>query len=520
MDPNHENCPLTDALMNTVDALVALVDLDGRILQFNKACESVTGYSAADVVGRSLVDTLVPIEQRRDVAAVIGALPEQGSNRFENDWVTADGTRRRIEWSNATVHDGDGHVTAVIGTGIDVTDQRLLESRLAQADRLDSVGRLAAGIAHDFNNTLTSLCLRVERLSARDLDPDSRTDIDAIAHMIGRTQNLINELLSFSSPRQPAPVHLDVNAEVSKIRAALAGLFHESVAVELDLTADQAVVLIDPTSFGQVLTNLAINARDAMPNGGRFAISTRVTTIESGAEPSVRVPGRLAPGTYVELSVTDTGTGIHPDDLPRVFDPYFTTKPAGRGTGLGLATTYATITHHRGAITVDSAPGGGATFDIWLPLVTDRPEADSSTDTTTRTAHEHEPHLALVVDDDPHVLNGLIEELNRLGCGTIAAATGEDALRHLDAPIDLLLTDLELPDISGDELAEQFVRHRPELWVVFASGAPPSRYPRNMPADAIVLRKPFTTIDLIEAIRGHPGFPGGAAPDPSVTPPA
>ncbi len=521
MDASHENCPLTDALMNTVDALVAIVDLDGRILQFNRACEEVTGFAAADVIGRSLVDTLIPIEQRRDVAAVLDELSSHGTSRFENDWVTADGGRRRIAWSNAMISDEDGHPTAIIGTGIDVTDQRVLESRLAQADRLDSVGRLAAGIAHDFNNTLTSLCLRVERLAARDLDTDSRTDIDAIAHMIGRTQNLINELLSFSSPRQPAPVRLDVNAEMARMHGTLAGLLGEHVDVELDLTSDPTVVRIDAVAFGQVLTNLAINARDAMPDGGRLEISTRTTTIEPGTARSVRVPGRLAPGAYVTMSVADSGIGIHPDDLARVFDPYFTTKPAGRGTGLGLATTYATITQSRGAITVDSAPGRGATFDVWLPLATDRPEADAETGPASGTAHEQDPHLALVVDDDPDVRNALVEELGRLGCDTIAAATGEEALRHLDAPIDLLLTDLELPDIGGDELAERFVRHRPELWVVFASGAPASRYPRNMPTDSIVLRKPFTTIDLIEAIKGHPGSSGGvrsAAPDPSVSP--
>ena len=512
MDANHENCPLTDALMNTVDALVVIADPAGRILQFNKACESVTGFSAADVVGRSLVDTLIPIEQRRDVAAVIGELSTSGTNRFENDWITADGRRRRITWSNATMSDATGRVTAVIGTGIDITDQRLLESRLAQEDRLDSVGRLAAGIAHDFNNTLTTLCLRIERLAARDLDDDSRTDVDAITSMIGRTQDLITELLSFSSPHRPAPARIDVNAEVRRMREGLAALVGGDIEVEVALASEPATVLIDPVGFGQAITNLIINARDAMPNGGRLMLATAIATIEPGTAPSARVPGRLPPGSYVRLSVTDTGTGIHSDDVARVFDPYFTTKPSGRGTGLGLATTYATITQSRGAITVDSQFGRGATFDVWLPIATERSEAVSGTGPASSAAPGTDTHLALVVDDDGDIRDALVEELGRLGCDIITATTGEQALRHLDAPIDLLLTDVQLPDIGGDEVAIRFLRHRPGLKVVYASGAPVSQYPRNLPADANVLRKPFTTIDLIEAIRGHRGSAARAAP--------
>ncbi len=503
MDENHENCPLTDALMNTVDALVVIAEPSGRILQFNKACESVTGMSADDVVGRSLVDTMVPIEQRRAVAASIDDLTTPGTNRVENDWITADGRRRRITWSNATMNDSSGRVTAIIATGIDVTDQRLVESRLAQSDRLDSIGRMAAGIAHDFNNTLTSLCLRIERLVARDLDGDSRTDVDAIANMIDRTQNLINELLSFSSPHRPAPARIDVNAEVRRIHGGLVGLLGGDVEVEFDLASDSTEVLIDPTGFEQAVANLVINARDAMPDGGRLTLATTIETIEPGAAPSIEVPSRLAPGAYVTLSVADTGTGIQPDDVARVFDPYFTTKPSGRGTGLGLATTYAALTRSSGAITVDSEPDRGATFVVWLPLAMDHPDDVSSTVAGTAATTGVDPCLALVVDDDVEVLNALVDELGRLGCETLTAATGAHALGHLDAPIDLLLTDIELPDIRGDEVAAGFRRHRPELPIVYLSGAPASRYPGALPDGAVLLRKPFTTSDLTEAIRDH-----------------
>ena len=518
MDPTHENCPLTDALMNTVDALVVVADPAGRILQFNRACESVSGYSADDVVGRSLVEVLVPLEQRSEVASVLDQLLAPSTNRFENDWVTADGARRRITWSNATMTDPSGRVIAILGTGIDVTDQRRLESRLAQADRLDAIGRLASNIAHDFNNTLTSLCLRVERLAARDLDSDSEADIDAITNMIGRTQDLITELLSFSSPHRPAAARVDVNAEVRRVRAALEGLLGPDVEVDLDLTAEPAEVLIDRIGFEQAVTNLIINARDAMPAGGRLAIATVNQTVEPATVASVRVPGRLAPGDHVRLSVADTGTGIDPDDLARVFDPYFTTKPAGRGTGLGLATTYATMNQSGGTITVDSELGRGATFDIWLPLAeqesADVPARERSAEVRT----DSEPCLALVVDDDIDLQHALVDELGRLGCeNTITASSGEQALQHLDEPVELLVTDVQLPDIGGHELAARFRRQHPEVPIIFVSGGRAAQLSRALPHDATVLHKPFTTIDLIEAVRSIGGRWPGAGSGPSST---
>jgi signal transduction histidine kinase/CheY-like chemotaxis protein len=445
------------------------------------------------------------------VAKVFAELASPGTNRFENDWLTRDGRRRRITWSNVAMQDEHGNVDAILGTGIDITDQLLLESRLAQADRLDSISRLASGVAHDFNNNLTSLCLRVDRLNSRNLDPDSRADLDAITNMIDRAQGLITELLSFSRPHRPTPVPLDVNAEIERLDRQLESIVGGAIDRVLDLSRSPAVVLIDRIGFEQILSNLVVNARDAMPTGGTLTIATALEQIDPDAAPSVRVPERLPPGRYVRVTVEDTGTGIHAGDLTRVFDPYFTTKPAGRGTGLGLATTYATVTRNAGAITADSEPGLGAAFHIWLPLATDQSRS-SMVGATPATDEENGGHLALVVDDDPEARETLADELARLGCETIPVATGGEALAHLDTPIDLLLTDLELPDIGGDEVARRFLRHRPDLWVVYASGAPVVRTRALLPDDAVVLRKPFTTADLVAAVRDHRwAYDGGAA---------
>ena len=232
---------------------------------------------------------------------------------------------------------------------------------------MEAIGRLTAGIAHDFSNTLTTLRLRIDRLSERDLDEDSRVDVDGVARTIARTQSLIADLSSFGSRQLLHPIVLSVNSEIERVASVLDGLLGDAIEIVLDLTADDTTVIVDPTRFEQIFTNLAINANDAMPAGGTLSIDTRIDTIEPHALATVRVPTRLGAGGYVVMTVTDTGVGIEPGDLAHVFDPYFTTKPPGRGTGLGLATTYGTITQSGGAVIVDSELGHGTAFSVWLP---------------------------------------------------------------------------------------------------------------------------------------------------------
>lgn len=502
-DELRSHLGFTGALLDTVSALVVVTDPDGRIVRFNTMCEAVTGFAACDVIGQSLVDTLVPPEERDSVDEVLAGLSSLAMNSFENNWVTKDGRRRRISWTNATVTDPDGNVTAIISTGIDITDQRILESRLAQMDRLDSVGRLVAGIAHDFNNTLAVLRLRLDRLAGRDLDADGRSDVEAAVDMIERTKTLIADLLSFSTRQDLAPVPIDVNTEVRRVIDALSRLLPSTVETEIELADSDTSVVIDPTRFEQALTNLAINARDAMPDGGTLRVATRVATIRMSAAASVDSPPRLAPGTYVVVSLTDTGVGIAPDDLPHVFDPYFTTKPPGRGTGLGLATTYGTLAQSGGTIMVDSTAGDGTTFELWIPAAPSatgaaRPTAPRSSSAQVAPATTG-ARTVLVVDDDDDVRNALVDGLESLGYHTIAASDGGQAIGFASDAIDVLVTDIQLPDIDGGELATRFRRHRPDLPIVYVSGLPESKLRSSIPDDAVLLLKPFGTDDLVAA---------------------
>ncbi len=484
----------TDAILDTVGALVVVIDPSGTIIRFNATCETVTGFSAEQVIGKPLMKSLLPVEDHDDLLRIFGDLGALGWPRtYESNWNTADGRKRRISWSNTALTSDDGTVQAIIGTGIDVTETRSLQARLAQAARLESIGRLAAGIAHDFNNTLTTLQLRLDRLAGRSLDSDSHVDLNEALTTIQRTQGLIGDLLSFSSRQELAPAPTDVNAHIKRVMPVLADLLGDTIAVELSLTTEPAIALIDPTRFDQILTNLTINARDAL------AATLTITTAVDTVDPDRTDTAQLAPGTYVRLTVTDDGVGISSGDLPHVFEPYFTTKPRGIGTGLGLATSYGTVAQTGGAITAASEPGNGTTFTILLPGAPSK--APGNTNKPTPTA-EKRHRLVLVVDDDPAIRQVVVEELDRLDYVTLEAADGDQALSHLDSPVDLLLTDVQLPGINGVDVAGRFKEHHPDLVVIFISGAPAARLRELIPGGAEILRKPFTTAELAAAVQG------------------
>jgi len=483
----------TDAILDTVGALVVVIAPDGTIARFNRACESVTGIAASDVIGRSF-DSLVPEDQRDDVSRVLATLIGDGQpSAHVNDWLTASGERRAISWTNTTVPNPDGSVRVVIGTGIDITDRQMMQQRLAQSERLESTGRLAAGMAHDFNNTLSAIRLRLDRFARLAADPVDQ-DIAAVQRTIDGTQQIIADLVALGRQQQLHPEPTDVNAEIRRVLTMLSGLLGANINLSLNLADDLAAASFDRARFEQLILNLAINARDAMPEGGTITIATTndlVRAHESPAWPAVQ------PGAYVQVAVTDTGVGIDPSDALQIFDPYFTTKAPGQGTGLGLATTHGTLTQSGGTIVVQSELGAGTTFTMWLPCAPPGP-ADSSHESQSK---PKPPGMrVLVVEDDADVRSALVEELRLLGYAPVAAPAAELALEQFGYGPELLITDLELPDMDGAELATRFVERLPNLAVLFMTGASSTGDRSSLPAGATVLAKPFDRQDLLDAI--------------------
>lgn len=482
----------TDAILETIGALVVVLTPAGVVERFNTACERLTGFAPNDVIGRSAFEVLIPPEQRATVGGVLAQLADRGGpNRAENDWLTADGGRRTISWTNTVLTDDDGTPLVIIGTGIDVTETRRLQATLGQTERLQSLGRLAAGVAHDFNNTLSTLQLRLERLARRNRDDSSRADLAAATDTIEHTKHIIADLLSFGRQQSLARETLALNTEIERIGALLTELLGDGIEIHLDLTSQPTVTSIDPARFEHILTNLVLNARDAMPDGGTITITTMLDALPDHDAAIDRPNTNGAEPGFIRVDVADTGIGIGVDDLANIFDPYFTTKPPARGTGLGLATTYGAVTQHGGSITVSSELGIGSIFSLWLPALHGDPSKGGEGPVRPR---------ALIVEDEPGMLEMLDDEISRLGYDTIVAGSAEAALRDHDVAIDLLVTDVQLPGLDGAELAARLQATRPALGVLFVSGAPLATLVSTLPDGAARLAKPFTLDELAAAI--------------------
>lgn len=378
---------------------------------------------------------------------------------------------------------------------------RALDDRLRQSQRLESIGRLAAGIAHDFNNLLmvikSYVGLAVRQLASGDRQVEDK--LIEIDRATDRAADLVRQLLAFGRRQAINPRVVNVNALVLGLEGMLSRIIGDDIQLRVDLGCEAGFTRVDPALFEQVIVNLAVNARDAMPRGGELEIGTR-----SVVGLPDRDGGKGTGRRFVELRVSDTGNGIDPAIRDRIFEPYFTTKEMEKGTGLGLATVYGIVDQSGGVIDVESEPGTGSTFRVWLAQV--EGEFEDAPIAAPRTKSPVRGETVLLTEDDPNIRIALAEYLGSLGFEVLQAKDGVDALEVAAAhkgEIDLLVTDLVMPRMSGPELAQQLLIERAELKVIFVSGYPPGAIREyGVPADDVVfLQKPFLLDDLAGSIR-------------------
>ena len=386
------------------------------------------------------------------------------------------------------------------------------EQRLRHAQKMESVGRLAAGIAHDFNNLLTVILGFSEFLIER-LPPDDeqlRRDATEIRTAAQRATGLTRQLLAFSRQQVLERRVVDLVESVNQLQPMIARLIGEDVIMTFDLATPPQWVLIDPSQFEQVVINLVVNARDAMPAGGRLRIAMTRETVDRLQAADLEIKA----GDYVVLSVADTGEGIDPEALEYIFDPFFTTKPPGRGTGLGLSTVFGIVRQSGGMITVDSVVKRGTTFRVYFPL-----SPASAIDVHARPAARpagSEACTILLAEDEQGVRAFLEMALKRAGHRVIAAGTGPDAViagQNAAQPIDLLITDVVMPGLSGPDVADQLRRIHPGMRVLFLSGysSHPALPERVTAEPASFLQKPFTVETLLARVHERLARPGTAA---------
>ncbi len=614
------------AIIETVASPIVVLDRDGRIVSFNRACEEATGYTFQEVHGRRVWDFLLIPEEADEVRQVFAALAGGDfPSQHENYWLGKDGRRRLISWSNTTVCDPQGNVEYVLAAGIDVTERarakedlqqtadtlravidtsplaivamdldgtvrswnraaermfgwteeevvghrfpivpdddaqffvenqdrlrygetiagierqrrrkdgtlvdvalwnaprrdasggvigaisviadvserKRLEEQFRQSQKMEAIGRLAGGVAHDFNNLLTVITGYTQML-VDELEPgDPKRDyVDEIVHASESATALTNQLLAFSRRQIISPQVLDLNTLVTNMEGMMHRLIGEDVELIASLGQQLPKIKVDAGQFQQVLMNLLVNARDAMPGGGKVTIESSTTTVGENH------PDGVAPGSYVTLTVSDTGKGMPDDVRRRAFEPFFTTKGRGKGTGLGLSTVYGIVKQAGGDVTISSSPGAGSTFRIFLPSIdeavaagVEAPGAERKPKTGTETI--------LVVEDEAGLRKLIREILSNNGYTVLEAADAGMAIEFCEAhagPIDLVLTDCVLPGMSGSDLAGRASALRPKASILYMSGyAERDAFggPGPAPGEPF-LEKPFTPDVLLKKVR-------------------
>jgi two-component system, cell cycle sensor histidine kinase and response regulator CckA len=420
----------------------------------------------------------------------------------------ADGEIRWIWVAGGHQHNGVGQVRRIAGIVQDVTDRKRAEeerlelnAELGQAQKMDSIGRLAGGVAHDFNNAL-GVILGHSELAMRELAAEDplRHHLEEMRDAAARSAHLTRQLLAFARKQTIAPRVLDLNEAVSGMLAMLRRLIGENIQLDWQPAAGLWSVKMDPAQVDQILANLLVNARDAIAGVGRITVETRNVMVEAGEGHG---PTARAPGDYVRLSVSDEGAGMDPDVLAHVFEPFFTTKPVGQGTGLGLATVYGIVTQNAGFVDVESEPGEGSRFRIHLPRVVAQVEPDVAASADDEPGGQGE--TILLVEDDPAMLEITAEILESLGYLVLRADKPSEALRL--APehpeIRLLVSDVVMPEMNGRELANRLVASRPGTRCLFVSGYTSDVIAHHGVLDdgILFLAKPFARRDLALKVR-------------------
>jgi nitrogen-specific signal transduction histidine kinase len=384
----------------------------------------------------------------------------------------------------------------------DVTERVRLEEQVRQAQKMEAVGRLAGGVAHDFNNLIAAIRAYIELMPEGGLLSASQHQyLSQIGEAADRAVRLTDQLLAFSRKAVVAPEVLDLNGVVESMALMLRRLIGEDVALITLLGPGVIRVRLDPGQLDQVIMNLAVNARDAMPGGGRLTIETRQVLVGPGAAGAAGVQ----PGEYVELAIADTGHGMTPEVKARVFEPFFTTKEPGKGTGLGLATVFGIVKQAGGHVSAESQPGAGTRFTVLLPAAEARAVAPSAPDASSPAAPEG-PATVLLVEDNDLVRTSTRLLLMRQGYDVIEAASGADALSAAERelrPIHLLLTDVVMPDLGGRDLADEVRQRRPGVKVLYMSGYTDDAVLRHGVSRASdpFLQKPFTLTALARIVR-------------------
>ena len=491
--------------LDVAGVMFVALDRQGSVILVNrKACE-ILGYPEGELIGKNWFETCLPEEARsdvRDVFAKLMAGETQPVEYYENAVLTHDGQQRIIAWHNALLRDDAGNLIGTLGSGEDITESRRLREQLLHSQKMEAVGTLAGGVAHDFNNLLQGMLGYLD-LAAQELGQGHATyaDLKEVERAADQAAQLTRQLLAFSRRQAMRPVPLDLNSVIEGLMKLLRRVIGEHIELVTVFGHDLKTIHADAGQIEQVVVNLCVNARDAMPEGGVLTIETDNVRLDA-----VAYPGQPGPrgGEWVELTISDNGRGMSQEVCEHIFEPFFTTKEVGKGTGLGLATVYGIVQQHEGTITVDSEPGRGTTFLIRFPARQESGARSYSINAPAPSLRGSE--TVLLAEDDELVRRWTMRALENAGYRVLWACDGQEAIeifeQHVDE-IDLALLDVVMPKRGGRAVLEAIHKRKPEVVVLLMSGYGRDSLPltpeNNM--DTMLIHKPMHSGELLKRLR-------------------